>query len=511
VPIAGRIHRRRPVEGAGPRKLDLRLQVKNFGPVFEGDIQLKPLTVFVGPNNSGKSYIAMLVHSIFEAHPMGREAKYAGSGTFGMLQIIEDSSQQYRDLLQRIKSLKAGEALELDSQTLDHLIRDFFSKIYEKRLSDEIARAYACTVDKLVSLGRRNFEIKLHTNSRMLSLKSIHTDIKAELPDVIVGPTLLVKCVDRGGYVAQSRGIGQQLLVEVNKPFLESETSRPVLTQIIFHDLLETCCSEIFSNLSLACYYLPAARSGILQGHKVLTASMWRQLPLIGIKQMDIPTFSGVVSEFVSRIISLPDEPGPFFKLAQEFENELIRGEISIKTLDKARYPDIVYKFRDLEIPLHRTSSSVSELAPLFLYLKYILEPGDVLIIEEPEAHLHPANQAIIARFLTKLIRNGLNIIITTHSDFLIQQLNTFILLGEKKKRPASLEKSGENEFLSHDEVAAVVFDYNPRKDAYKVRSLEVGPEEGISQEQFMNVHEALYEESFRIKREIFSENDSSC
>ena len=36
----------------------------------------------------------------------------------------------------------------------------------------------------------------------------------------------------------------------------------------------------------------------------------------------------------------------------------------------------------------------------MVLYLRYLVRPGDLLIIEEPESHLHPAMQAAFAREL---------------------------------------------------------------------------------------------------------------
>ena len=46
----------------------------------------------------------------------------------------------------------------------------------------------------------------------------------------------------------------------------------------------------------------------------------------------------------------------------------------------------------------------VSELAPLVLFLRGIIQPNDTLIIEEPEAHLHPAAQTKVALTLARLV-----------------------------------------------------------------------------------------------------------
>ena len=52
-----------------------RIEVKDFGPIAEGAVDLKPLTVFIGPNNSGKSYMALLVYALSRVG--------AGSATLG--------------------------------------------------------------------------------------------------------------------------------------------------------------------------------------------------------------------------------------------------------------------------------------------------------------------------------------------------------------------------------------------------------------------------------------------
>ena len=57
---------------------NLTLSVKDFGPIYSAEIELRPLTVFVGPSNTGKSYLAILIyalHKFFNGHK-GREPSF---------------------------------------------------------------------------------------------------------------------------------------------------------------------------------------------------------------------------------------------------------------------------------------------------------------------------------------------------------------------------------------------------------------------------------------------------
>ena len=46
---------------------NVEITVKNFGPIAEANIDLRPLTVFVGPSNTGKTYFATLVYALHGA------------------------------------------------------------------------------------------------------------------------------------------------------------------------------------------------------------------------------------------------------------------------------------------------------------------------------------------------------------------------------------------------------------------------------------------------------------
>ena len=49
----------------------LELSVRNFGPIAEADIELRPLSVFVGPSNTGKSYLATLIYALHQFYSAG--------------------------------------------------------------------------------------------------------------------------------------------------------------------------------------------------------------------------------------------------------------------------------------------------------------------------------------------------------------------------------------------------------------------------------------------------------
>lgn len=107
-------------------------------------------------------------------------------------------------------------------------------------------------------------------------------------------------------------------------------------------------------------------------------------------------------------------------------------------------------------IPLYLGSSSVRSLSDLFFYLKYKVEKGDVLIIDEPESNLNPANQIKIIRLLVRLVNAGVRVFITTHSDYIIKELNNLIMLSNDFKGKKSFQKKHhylQDEYISPSDV----------------------------------------------------------
>ena len=78
-------------------------------------------------------------------------------------------------------------------------------------------------------------------------------------------------------------------------------------------------------------------------------------------------------------------------------------------------------------LSLANASSMVSELAPVVLYLRHKVEPGNLLIIEEPESHLHPAMQVQFTREIAALVQAGVRVAVTAHSEWVLEELANIV------------------------------------------------------------------------------------
>ena len=112
------------------------------------------------------------------------------------------------------------------------------------------------------------------------------------------------------------------------------------------------------------------------------------------------------------------------------------------------------------DIPLHIASSSARGLSDLYFFLRHVAEENQLLIIDEPESHLDTANQIQFARLLARSVHAGLKVLITTHSDYIVKEINNLLMLSESfKDKPKVLKKYkySEHDFLKPDSVRAYV------------------------------------------------------
>ena len=113
----------------------------------------------------------------------------------------------------------------------------------------------------------------------------------------------------------------------------------------------------------------------------------------------------------------------------------------------------------------------VTELAPIVLVLRHHARSGDLLIIDEPEAHLHPEAQQKMAAALAFMVRSGLRVLITTHSHYMVEQLGNFVAVStlepDLRKRVLKLDDALGNEDIHLDESEVAVYDFATDKSEH--------------------------------------------
>ena len=185
-------------------------------------------------------------------------------------------------------------------------------------------------------------------------------------------------------------------------------------------------------------YYLPAARSGIMQSHSVIASSLVARSTRAGIERFpEVQTFSGGIADFLQGLIRPErwriESSGAIDAIADALEAEVLSGKIEVRRPTREGYPEFLYRAADMttDIRLSRASSMVSELAAFVLFLRGVVRPHDTLIIEEPESHLHPGAQSTMAVALVRLVHAGVRVVVTTHSDWFLEEIGNLLRAGE--------------------------------------------------------------------------------
>ena len=245
--------------------------------------------------------------------------------------------------------------------------------------------------------------------------------------------------------------------------------------------------------------YFPAARSGILQAHRVITSNIVKNAPYAGIEDIRVPRLSGVLADFVSAIIDMRPIRGTHHDTGKRIERDIFGGHVKLKYADPGTIPDVFYERSKTNVPIRRTSSAISELAAFTLHLKHRAGTPGVLIIEEPEAHLHPRNQSLLAGHIVKLVREGANIIITTHSSVLFESVSQYLRASRMQAKNRRNALGREDLYLCEGEVAPHLFKMSGKNGSI-VERIALSARDGIEQEEFVKEDRLLNETNLRIE-----------
>lgn len=143
----------------------------------------------------------------------------------------------------------------------------------------------------------------------------------------------------------------------------------------------------------------------------------------------------GLSGEFTAEIVSSKwdsitefyDEDGRKIKFSKLFDQwiEKILGtdyRIRSKKLDKSKYKIVVEELEyNMEFTLNQVGFGISQILPI-LTLVLTSSRGDIILIENPEIHLHPKLQADLVDLFIFALKNDRKIIIETHSEHIVNR-----------------------------------------------------------------------------------------
>ena len=529
-----------------PTYKPLEIEVTDFGPIAKAKLDLRPLTVFVGPSNTGKSYLATLIYALHQV--FGGYATYPAMGQMKLdhhLYPRSFPSASSGRVLPRIWSLlNMQDMSDEDSTMLLNWTTTLLSKVNESENTDDIVADIPDAVKALI----QPLDIDLNTlclllanevarcfggeNTIRLVRHGCRSDGRVVLKRQLAassGPTepfdFEFKWGRRGdpdGYTLNaSTPPASALKIELadNDPWhqerirrLQSHVNRwnhgeeddkRFIAASLRDELVDIVGSIIVSPLERTAHYLPASRTGLMQAHRVVAASSIEQLS----RNEALPTLSGVLTDFLQQLVTFRDAPWTLRKhgwlLAAKLEEEVLRGEVH-EDRTATGYPIFSYRPADRKetIPLMQASSMVSELAPVVLYLRHVVQPGDVLIIEEPESHLHPAMQAAFTRQLAAVVRKGVRVMLTTHSDYVLEELANLVRMSElPESQQAGLE--GADFALKPEEVGVWLFEPRKRPKGTVVKEIKLDKDAGTFPAGYGDITEALYNKWVEIDSRI--------
>lgn len=446
-----------------------KLRVENYGKIKSAEIEIAPLTLFVGDNNSGKSYLMSLLWGI---ENLGIEA-LLGSEYLESEETDKLSEWLISQMETAIQNKKHIAPLEDISEMLSNVL----NKGLEKNKDNFVRRIFNSdnvSIGKLsIDLGDfkgRSLDIELNEQTELLSLY-----------------------IDLGQRFLIHRTIVETLK---DKKYINS-----ILIQVLYKCIMGIKTTELETQRII---YLPAARTGFMLTKDIIN-KVGRN------NTFNLPDDREKFTPFVRPINNFLDIMGDlnvgqkknenYIHLAEDIEHEMTDGTIEFSDMPNKEVmyvPDGHKK----GIPLRLVSAVVTELCPLILILKHSDNIAR-FYYEEPEMCLHPQLQSRMGKVIARIVNAGIGMVITTHSDIILQHINNMIKLQNRKDCDEICDRLhyGKEDLLNCDQVR--VYQLKARaKGKTIVEELSCG-ENGFIVPTFNDALDSIMSEAYEIQGDL--------
>lgn len=389
-----------------------KIKVHNFKAFDELNINLTPITLLLGPNNSGKSSIIaalrILIQTV-ESHDL--EVPLLLNGSFG-------DFGTFRDIVYKNHR---GRALELSAD-----FSGIRSPLYRNDKIGFSAEFKFRTERRELVLNKSELRVN---NNRVISTEYAKASEKqliswvgdVEVPSPIkstISQTLRMNNFMPRVPMAQSR-------------VLDGGKSKEFITNDVSDNMRKS--NEVVMAISRSlrnCDYLSAMR-----------IPPERTYLFTGEKRNRIGAYGENAANLLAIDTSRPEKKKLYLveKISKWLNSCDIAESITVEALSDRHYE---LKFKHAITKETQNIADVgygnSQVFPV-LVGGYSLSEGDTFIVEEPEIHLHPKAQAELGNFFLDLYDNGIQSIIETHSEHLILRLQQHVAEGLLKPKDISV------------------------------------------------------------------------
>ncbi|MCZ9919806.1 AAA family ATPase [Brachyspira hyodysenteriae] len=416
------------------------LHVKNFAKIKEAKIELSPFTLFIGDNNSGKSYLMTLVYGLIRYTATIINIIFKNEKD---IEKLEEYKKAKYIIESYINNLDFNKEAELSSEEVEIFIELF--NVLLNKYSNEVIN-YIFNSDNEIKL--ENIKLEFYNSEITFRIKKENRS----------GSNKEMNTFDINKIISGKIISGMWISFD-NDNIYYNEIIKTIIGFII-SNYLDTVFLSLYINREI---FLPVSRTGFLLSRNDISSSA-RAAKFDRYAEKNNEYLSRPIMDFLDNFDKLSKQKNDIEyrtkTLIDFIEKNMLFGKIMINEETKNIYykPDNT----ELEFQMYLSSAVVTELTPLYLFLKYGFIKRK-LLMEEPEISLHPKLQQQLTRLFIKLINTGVNVMITTHSDTIIQHINNMIKLNNNKEdiKKELMKKYNYNEddLISEDKVRMYQFD----------------------------------------------------
>ena len=450
----------------------MRIRVGNLGILKQAEFELGELTLICGRNNTGKTY-----------------ATYA---LFGFL-------------------WNCGHLLEVEisDQTIDTLLRDGVTRVD--------VEPHAMEIDKILMRGCEAYTRQLPRIFASKADRFKNTTFQVSLePESApaVRPRAFkrtIRSAKDDDLLSLSKTGGEKDLVISLVMDKMDKKERALPSEMIKEIISEGIIELLFDSVLPRPFIASTERTGAAIFRKELNFARNRLLEemsradrdfdpreLLFKSHQDYPVPVKINVDFIRQLETIAKEDSFLVEdhpyILNDFA-DIIGGEYIAGSNDTIYFKP---SRKQLKLTMDESSSAVRSLLDIGFYLRHVAKPGDLLMVDEPELNLHPENQCRMARLFARLVNLGIRVFVTTHSDYIVKELNTLIMLNQDKpylKQIAQEEGYRTEELIAAEKIKVYIAEsalMNLKNNSRRSRQptlvpARIDPELGIEARSFDN------------------------